>query len=121
MKRDELVQLLDSGAEVGLLRGVRHYAPGVQADQVVTLCRATPDSSEVFPPRALYEMPRYAAEQKAIKGKPFKVCLLTIAEDFSICEMVNIHFAALDEIDLFLRQFDKSLSDFCELSDEKSE
>jgi hypothetical protein len=121
MNRTELVQLLEAGAEVGLLRGVRQYAPGVSADQVVTLCRATPDSSEVFSLRALDEMPRYAAEQKAIKGKPLKVCLLTLSEDFSICEMVNIHFAALDEVDLFLRQFDKTLDDFNELSDAKAD
>jgi hypothetical protein len=138
MNREELSKWLDSGGGAQLVRDTQEAHPDIVVKKVITLFKIVPDSPNLHSWHYLQENPSYAREQKIIQSKPFKLSLVSgpellkpadpksgsgeagqmteeIAEQlFQLileADLIDIYFADLDEVDVFLQQFDKGLDD----------
>jgi hypothetical protein len=117
MNRDEIHDALESRQELGLVLHSIQLASGIKLKRFIAICKKSPDRTGRYSWHYLQENPSYVWEQEIIQSKPYLVYLSSVSDAPELMDQVNVYFASLDEVDMFLRQFNKSLTDFQKLSD----
>ena len=121
MDGEELLRLLKAEAQkpVGFVRHTVELAPGVRVKEIVALEWKAPAPPGLYSWHHLMENPSYVREQKIIQTKPFKVYVNGFSRTPQAWYGVEVYFADLEEVAVFLEQFGNTLSDFHVLSNDE--
>jgi hypothetical protein len=119
MNDDELLKALETGESVGFVRHILQLTPDIFIKHAISLEKKTPDAAlRQHSWHFLLENPSYMLEQKIIQHKPFLVQLFTVTALPQAMDVIDVYFADLNEVKLFIQQFGKAMDDFNTLSDE---